>query len=37
VRNIQRTLNPSDARVHHADFRTITGTLPRQGHGPGFT
>jgi hypothetical protein len=29
VLNIQRTLNPSDARVHHADCRTITGTPPR--------
>jgi hypothetical protein len=26
VLNIQRSLNPSDARVHEADCRTITGT-----------
>jgi hypothetical protein len=29
VLNIQRTLNPSDARLHHASCRTITGTPPR--------
>jgi len=29
VLNIQRTLNPSDARVHRADRPTITGTPPR--------
>jgi len=29
VLNIERTLNPSDARVHHAQCRTITGTPPR--------
>jgi len=29
VTNIQRRLNPSDARVHSADCRTITGTPPR--------
>lgn len=29
VVNIQRTLNPSDARVHCAGCRTITGTPPR--------
>ena len=29
VLNIQRSLNPSDARVHDADCRTITGTPPR--------
>ena len=26
VLNIRRSLNPSDARVHEADCRTITGT-----------
>jgi hypothetical protein len=29
VLNIQRTLTASDARVHRADCRTITGTPPR--------
>jgi hypothetical protein len=29
VLNIQRALNPSDARMHHADCRTITRTPPR--------
>jgi hypothetical protein len=29
VLSIQRTLNPSDARVHCAGCRTITGTPPR--------
>jgi hypothetical protein len=29
VLNIQRALNPSDARVHHAGCRMITGTPPR--------
>jgi hypothetical protein len=29
VLSIQRTLNPSDARVHHAGCRTVTGTPPR--------
>jgi hypothetical protein len=29
VLNIERTMNPSDARVHHANCRTITGTPPR--------
>jgi hypothetical protein len=29
VLNIQRALHPSDARVHHAGCRTITGTPPR--------
>jgi hypothetical protein len=29
VLNIQRAMNPSDARAHHADCRTITGTPPR--------
>jgi hypothetical protein len=29
VLNIQRSLNPSDARVHAADCRTITGTPTR--------
>jgi hypothetical protein len=28
VLNIQRALNPFDARMHHADCRTITGTPP---------
>lgn len=31
VLNIQRSMNPSDARVHAADCRTITGTPPRGG------
>jgi hypothetical protein len=31
VMNIQRELNPSDARVHHAYCRTITGTPARGG------
>jgi hypothetical protein len=30
VLNIRRTVNPSDARMHHADCRTSTGTPPRQ-------
>ena len=29
VLNIQRSMNPSDARVHEASCRTITGTPPR--------
>ena len=29
VLNIQRSMNPSDARVHEAGCRTITGTPPR--------
>ncbi len=29
VLNIQRSLNPSDSRVHEADCPTITGTPPR--------
>jgi hypothetical protein len=29
VLNIQRSMNPSDARVHEAACRTITGTPPR--------
>jgi hypothetical protein len=29
VLNIERSMNPSDARVHEADCRTITGTPPR--------
>ena len=29
VLNIQRTMNPSDARVHYAKCRTIKGTPPR--------
>jgi hypothetical protein len=29
VVNIQRTMNPSDARVHRANCPTITGTPPR--------
>lgn len=29
VLNIQRSMNPSDARIHKADCRTITGTPPR--------
>jgi hypothetical protein len=29
VLNIQRGLNPSDARMHRADCQTITGTPPR--------
>jgi len=29
VLNIQRTLNPSDARMHWAGCRTITGMPPR--------
>jgi hypothetical protein len=29
VLNIQRALNPFDARMHHADCRTITGTPSR--------
>jgi hypothetical protein len=31
VMNIQRGLNPSDARVHHASCRTIIGEPPRGG------
>ena len=31
VLNIQRSLNPSDARVHQADCRTIAGTPPSGG------
>ncbi len=29
VLNIQRSCNPSDARIHEADCQTITGTPPR--------
>lgn len=29
VLNIQRSLNPSDARIHHAACRTITGAPTR--------
>jgi hypothetical protein len=29
VLNVQRSMNPSDARVHEAACRTITGTPPR--------
>jgi hypothetical protein len=29
VLNIERSMNPSDARVHEAGCRTITGTPPR--------
>ena len=29
--NIQRTLNPSNARLHRADCRTVSGSNPRNG------
>lgn len=29
--NIQRTLNPSNARLHRADCRTVSGSHPRNG------
>lgn len=31
VVNIQRSGNPSDARLHHATCRTVSGTNPRRG------